>query len=255
MASDKQNKSGWRVVNAFILIIAVLCFPLFLIWSISVAGLTPYFIILLLGLFILIPVLYRRYRKNGKCLIALWTARISFVVVAALYAVIPLIGTRFEHNKNFYIPKKLIYTYGVYDLSAEIDEMLPEKLPDECREYRFITQLGSIAQDSHPSVYLMFYTDGETIEEYEDLFSGLPNCVKSDEIGTRSRSVLEGDKYVEVTYDHPQNFPEHIWTWLEETHKKEFLDMRDAVVYRKTDTYYSRGCLLDHDSGLVVFWT
>jgi hypothetical protein len=67
--------------------------------------------------------------------------------------------------------------------------------------------------------------------------------------------VKEGDKYVEKTYYEPRYFPDHAFAWLDDTHRKEFLDMRNAAVYRRTDTYYTNGCLIDYDSGLVVFWT
>lgn len=255
MDNDKPKKSGWWIVNLVIGIILVPCSCFILLWTLSVAGLFPYFFIVLLILFILIPVFSIINRKSGICRIALWTARIAFVLTVALYAFIPFVGMSFEHIKIFYVPKKLIYTYGVYSPPYTITEMLPKHLPDECRGYKFKTELGSIAQDYHPSVYLMFYTDRDTIAEYEEFFSGLPDCEKSDEIGSRMRQVVKDGKYSYITYVQPEAFPNHAFTWLDDIHKEEFLDMRNAVVYRKTKGYYGRGCLLDHDSGLVIYWT
>ena len=112
-----------------------------------------------------------------------------------------------------------------------------------------------IAQDYHPSAYLMFYTDSDTLAEYEEFFNELPNCEKSYETESRTLSVGEKGKYLNITYILPKAFPSHAFTWLDDMHKDIILDMRNTVVYSKTDTYYSRGCLLDYDSGLVVFWT
>ncbi|MBQ8961024.1 MAG: hypothetical protein IJ071_07390 [Ruminococcus sp.] len=247
MEADKPKMSGWVIANIVIPCLSLIFSPFILIWSLSVLGLFPYFFIVLLILFILIPVFYRIYRKSDKCRIALWAARISFVLIAAIYAALPYIGTHFEYDKNFYVPKKLIYTYGVYSPPYTIVEMLPQHLPDDCREYKFITQLGSIAQDAHPSVYLMFYTDSDTIREYEEFFGELPNCVRSDEIGEHDYGKYTG-KYV-----YPKDFPVHALSWLDDTYEEEFRDMRNAAVYRKTD--YGIGCLIDYDSGLVVYWT
>ena len=255
MDIDKPKRSGWLIVNIIIAVISV-CLSLYLfVWTLSVCGLFPYFFIVLLVLFILIPVFYRIHRKNGKCLVALWIVRIAFVLCIALYAVLPFIGIRYEHDKNFYVLKKFIYNNGVYIPPSDISEMLPKHLPDDCREYKYKTQLGSIAQDYHPSEYLMFYTDSETISDYERHFNELPNCVRSDETVSHMRMVKEGDKYVEKTYLEPKYFPDHAFSWLDDVHREEFLDMRNAAVYRRTDTYYTNGCLIDYDSGLVVFWT
>ena len=247
MENDKPKSAGWWIANAAILVLSVAAAPVF----VSVLGLSFYFFVVLLILFILIPIFFAINRKSGKCRIALWAARVAFVLTAVLFVSLPLVGVRFEHVKLFYVPKKLIYTYGVYTSPYTITEMLPKHLPDECRDYKFKTQLGSIAQDYHPSAYLMFYTDSDSIAEYEEFLNEFPDCEKSDETESRMFSVGENGDYTNVTFVMPAAFPAHAFTWLDDTHKEEFLDMRNAVVYAK----YGRGCLLDHDSGLVVFWT
>lgn len=250
MENDKPKKSGWWIVNLVIGIISVPCSCFILLWSLSVAGLFPYFFIVLLILFILIPVFSIINRKSGICRIALWTVRIAFVLTAALYAFIPFVGMSFEHIKIFYVPKKLIYTYGVYSPPYTITEMLPKHLPDECRSYKFKTELGSIAQDYHPSVYLMFYTDKATMEQYEKDFDALSNVTEvSAECEKREFYSLDN-----TTFYYPKNFPDHAFSWLDDVHRKDFVDMPNAKLYI-AGTYYTKGCLLDYDSGLVVYWT
>lgn len=246
--------SGWEIANIVILGLSLIAFPFVFFRSLSVPGLSKYFFIPLLVLFILIPVFFNIYRKSGKCRIALWAARIAFVLTAALYAFIPLVGMSFEHVKCFYVPKKLVYTYGVYSPPYTIAEMLPKQLPDDCRGYKMKTELGSLAQDYHASLYLMFYTDSDTIAEYEEFLGGLPDCEKSVETEPRMLSVREDSNFTNL-YIFPKAFPYYAFAWLDDTHREEFLDMRNAVVYKTTKGYYSRGCLLDYDSGLVVFWT
>lgn len=252
MENDKSDKSFWLVVNSIIGVVGLLTSCLWGIWLLSIIGIVLYLIIPLVILFILIPIFYKKYRKNGKFHISLLVSRIAFVVLLLIPLPLPYIGVHYEYDKRFYIPKKLIYTYGVYEPGSDIATMLPEHLPDDCRDYKFKTQLGSIAQDYHPSAYLMFYTNGETIVEYEEKFKSLHNCVKSDVISDIPH--LDKDNSV-VVYSYPEKFPDHAFSWLDDVHKQDLLNVENAVVYRMTDTQYGRGCLLDFDSGLVVFWT
>lgn len=249
MENDKPIQAGWVIANFIIGIVGFLTSWFWGLYLLCIGGVTGYFIFPLLIVFALIPILYNQYRYKGRFRRALWAARIAFFVLLVLPLPLPYIATHFEHNEHFYSAKKFLYAHGVYIGDSHIDEMLPKHLPDECRGYKFKTQVGSIAQDYHPSVYLMFYTDSDTIAEYESLLKEFPNCVRSDETGEYDYGKSFG-KYV-----YPKDFPAHAFAWLDDTHKEEFLDMRNAVVYSKTDTYYGRGCLLDHDSGLVVFWT
>ena len=250
MENDKPKKLGFWVANLIIGIVSVIFSCFIGLWTLSVVGLFPYFFFVLLVLFILIPVFYRKNRKNGKFRLPMWLTRISFVLISLLYVFLPYIGSNFEHDEYFYIPKKLIYTYGVYSPNSSIDEMLPKHLPDECNDYKFKTQLGSIAQDYHPSVYLMFYTDKATMEQYEKNFDALSNVTEvSAECEKREFYSLDN-----TTFYYPKNFPNHAFSWLDDVHRKRFVDMPNAKLYI-AGTYYTKGCLLDYDSGLVVYWT
>lgn len=220
------------------------------IWLLSIIGIILYFIIPLAVIFLLIPVFYRKYKQFGKFHVALWVSRITFIVLLLILFLLPYIGVHYEFDKRFYIPKKLIYTYGVYEPGSDIAKMLPEQLPDDCRDYKFKTQLGSIAQDYHPSVYLMFYTDKATMEQYEKNFGALSNVTEvSAECEKREFYSLDN-----TTFYYPKNFPNHAFSWLDDVHRKGFVDMPNAKLYI-AGTYYTKGCLLDYDSGLVVYWT
>ena len=199
-----------------------------------------------------VTVLYKQYRNKGKFHKSLWAARITFVILLLIPLPLPYIGVNFEHDSQFYVLKKFIYTYGVYDVGSDIDEMLPKHLPDDCRDYKFKTQLGSIAQDYHPSAYLMFHTDSGTISGYEERFEKLTNCEKKD--AASERFVRDKNNDI-VQYAYPEAFPDHVFMWLDDVHKQDLLNAENAVIYRMTDTYYGRGCLIDYDSGLVVYWT
>ena len=250
MESDKPKKSGFWIANLIISLFFVLSSCFVGIWTLSVAGLFPYFFIVLLVLFLMIPVLYRKNQKDGKYKIPLWTVRIAFVLISLLFVVLPYIGLKFKYNKFFYTPKKIIYTYGVYTLSSNIDEMLPKHLPLECREYKFITQLGSIAQDYHPSVYLMFYTNNDTLMQYEKKFKIIPDV----NIASGECKEHEYYQFQNEVFFYPKNFPDHVFWRLDDIHREKFKNMENAKIYIAGD-YYTHGCLLDYDSGLVVFWT
>ena len=222
------------------------------IWLLSIIGIILYFIIPLAVLFLLIPVFYRKYKQFGKFHVALWVSRITFIVLLLILFLLPYIGVHYEFDNRFYIPKKLIYTYGVYEPGSDIAKMLPEQLPDDCRDYKFKTQLGSIAQDYHPSAYLMFHTNGETIAEYEEKFKSIHNCVKSDVISDIPHRDKDNNV---VVYSYPEKFPDHVFDWLNYIHRQDLLNANNAFIYTITDTYYGMGCLLDYDSGLIVYWT
>lgn len=204
----------------------------------------------LLILFILIPILYYRYRDTGKGKKALTGVRVAFIAMCALLVSLPFVGASFEHSKLLYIPKKCIYTVGVFSASLDIGEMLPKHLPSDCREYKLKTQLNAPAQDYHPSLYLMFYTDKATMEQYEKNFNALSNVTEvSAECKKREFYSLDN-----TTFYYPKNFPDHAFSWLDDVHRKDFVDMPNAKLYI-AGTYYTKGCLLDYDSGLVVYWT
>ena len=79
--------------------------------------------------------------------------------------------------------------------------MLPKHLPDVCNDYKFKTQLGGIGQDYHPSLYLMFYTDKATMEQYEKDFDALSNVTEvSAECEKREFDSLDN-----TTFYYPKN--------------------------------------------------
>ncbi|MDE6539624.1 MAG: hypothetical protein K2K66_05495, partial [Ruminococcus sp.] len=124
------------------------------------------------------------------------------------------------------------------------NNILPESLPKKCDNYMFITQGSFPAQDYHPSAYLAFHTDTGTLEKYEEHFSLLNDAeLKITHMPDKEKYVAYDDSWLKC----PEELPQHVFQRLEPEHIHNF---EKAIIY----THYSKGCMLDYNSGLAVFW-
>ena len=135
-------------------------------------------------------------------------------------------------------------------------------MPSNYRDFKFKTQGKAPARHYYASAYLAFHTDNETLKKYEDLFKGRADF--------SAYSIL-AEKFDGIdfnTYAYPQEFP--AFDFLDKVHKEDLLKIdadseeqstqRNLIVYsdspyQSNNRYDSKGCLIDYDSGLVVFWT
>ncbi|WP_024856341.1 hypothetical protein [Ruminococcus albus] len=136
-----------------------------------------------------------------------------------------------------YSIKRLDYAHGVYGKNAEYyKNLLPERLPDECEDYSFITRGCMIAQDYHASSCLSFRTDERTIDSYAKYYGGI--C---DERRVKDESENE-IKGIDWFCDNAR---------IDESKRDEF---ENAELYWINGNF-PNGALLDKDSGYVVILT
>ncbi len=110
-----------------------------------------------------LALVYRIYRKNGRFRKSVIILRVVSVTVLILMILAPVTLMNFKNTKFIYPVKRFCYGYGVYSERLNND-ILPSFLPKKCDDYMFITQGCMIAQDYHPSAYLAFHTDSETLK-------------------------------------------------------------------------------------------
>lgn len=198
----------------------------------------------LIGFFVnlALALIYKKYLLYGRFKKTVIVLRSIAVAVLALLILTPIILLNFTETKFIYPVKRICY-YAGFD-----NYILPPFLPKQCDDYMFITQADIPAQDYHASAYLAFHTDTETLRKYEEYFSSLDNAVLTE------INLPDPDTY--DLYENPQlvkrpgALPQHVFERLKLEHIHDF---KNAVLYIVPD-YYNKGCMLDYDSGLVVFW-
>ncbi len=198
--------------------------------------------------------LHKKRRLTGRYRKPMLVIRTISIILVLLYAAAPAVILGFKENPLFYQAKKYAYAFGVGNASRTLT-ILPDSLPPECEDYYMITQGASIAQDYHPSIYLMFRTDEETMRKYEVHMESLPGVIRHE-----STPPSPDDPYYiyymdpDPIYDSarcPDEFPMHVYGRMRQA---DFTDsLGYAVIYEIPD-YYNKGCLLNYETGLVVFW-
>lgn len=245
-----HEKSSWGTTNTIILILGFFSSIVLLMGLIATGGITAPMICIdiLLNIFLaFFHIKWRKKRKYRKTVIAL---RISAIAAIIFTYSTPFIATNsyLKYVKPMYHVKKFIYCHGVY--TGGMGEYLPSKLPKVCEDYKFVTEVGMIAQDYHPSAYLIFRTDTATMHKLEEDYKQVDGA-KLVEINIDGEEYKReyGDNYMENSPIYI--FPAHVYGQLDDEHIDDFFD---AVIY-KVPSYYGKGCVFDYDSGLVVYWT
>lgn len=260
--NSPQKKFPWIAVNAVIAVLGFFSCWLSIFILISAIGITVPMIFIFILLNIFLVIFYRKWlkikdfqwEKSKRLRTAVMVLRISAIATITLTYSIPFIATNIDlrYVKPMYQVKKFIYCHGVY--TGGMDKFLPKKLPKICEDYKCVTQVGTIAQDYHPSTYLIFHTDTATMHELEEDYKQIDGVelVEVDNAPDVEEYREEyGDNYTEYMPEYPKQFPGHVYMWLDDEHKEDFFD---AVIY-KLPSYYGRGCIFDYSSGLVVYWT
>ncbi|MDE7121726.1 MAG: hypothetical protein K2O42_06160, partial [Oscillospiraceae bacterium] len=120
---------------------------------------------------------------------------------------------------------------------AHCDRMFPEKLPEVCEDYRIITQGSVLAQDYHAGIYLTFRTDDATIQAYQD---------RIESLDSEKKFLDHSDPDFEKIFGYSDYACQILG--LEQ-------DFSDSLVYLLHKSYYySQGCILDEQTGTVIFW-
>ncbi|WP_294479397.1 hypothetical protein [uncultured Ruminococcus sp.] len=258
----KDNK--FKILNAIVFVLTFFVFPAWLV-GINTSRISFYCI---LGTIVFMIVTWKFYNNDSEIEnsgIILIFLRIALLLCLAGVYLPSIVINNFDDTKSMYILKRLNYAHGVYGFSGErlehYKKLFPEKLPDECDEYEYLTQ--GCMYDFYPGSRLMFRTDEETIEKYAEYYAGF--CEKKyngalyDDISIEEELVsieeeLEKTEAVLDSFlsrsglddrrnmDFNKSYVEYD-KWREE--------FENAEIY-SIDGSFREGVLLDKDSGYVV---
>lgn len=257
-----KKKFPWAIVNTIIAVLGVFFSCILAFILIAALGITVPMIFIAILLNIFLAIFYDKWQKikdiqlykGQKLKTTVVILRISVITAIILTFSTPYIAVNSNliYVKPMYQVKKFIYCHGVY--YKGMDKFLPAKLPKVCEDYKFVTQVGIIAQDYHASSYLIFHTDTETIHKLEEDYKKIDGAklVEIDNAPDIEAYWEEyGDDYTEYIPKYPKQFPGHVYDRLDDNHIDDFFD---TVIY-KVPSYYNKGCIFDYSSGLVVYWT
>ncbi len=225
--STKEIKDNiWNSINVLIATLMMPCGMMFIMYTSGIASVLfeiglP--VNILLVLFFKIHKKYRRFRKTVIVL------RITAIIIFVSGILAPVTLLNFKHTKLMYPLKRFCYNYGVHN----IENFLPESMPEKCDDYLFITKGSIPAQDYHADAYLIFHTDKNTLKKYEEHFN----------------SFDDAERHTAHMPDQ-EELPRHVFGQLQPEHIHDF---KNSVIYI-VPAYYNKGCMLDYDSGLAVFW-
>ncbi len=212
-------------------------------------------------------VLCEYYRKSKINFYYKKHVNICRVIAVTLTLIIfgsPTMILFFNRTKPFYHLKQAVYSCGLSNISELRTREFPDFLPKECEDYYFIIKPHAPfpeAPDTFAS--LSFYTDEETIEKYEREFAGkgyekansdktFEDIMIENEI-TLSEITEMDSRWLTKTYIKEKGVPYYIVNFTEE---EKILDLsHDVIVYKfRNRPGFTSGCLLDYDSGIVIFW-
>ena len=239
----EEKPFPWRIINRIVIIILL---PL---WSMAVivgpeTMFVSFFVTLAFWFALCVANLLLRNHKK-----ALYICRVVTVLVVAggFLPFILLMG--FDNSKTVYRIKKANYIYGVKNSSESYMTFLPEKLPENCDDYHFVT-IGALPIPDHISKsYLMFTTDTDTIDAYREHYR---------ELGCERRDIDSDPDKEHSLSDYPDVKEEDFYYWfcsrayLDESIQNDF-EHNELYVKKEGDKEkYSKAVLLNPDKGLVV---
>ncbi len=246
--SEQEYFSHWKAVNTAVFFLSGIGVLGALMYA---PGITMPLLTAVIILNLFLAYWYGRWVRTGKGRNSLRILR-GIASVCSLAVFLPyVIFSNFNQNRFFYSVKKFYYTHGVYTNSEYLEKILPGTLPGQCEDYLFIVQPGLAAQDYHASSYLAFHTDEQTLRNYAQKMEQMgiaPEQSRQSDAPEFDHMLTEKEK---ALYLRPENLPAHVWQRLLPEH---YDALEHAVLYIIHD-YYDKGCLLNYDSGLAIFWT
>ncbi|MDE6781345.1 MAG: hypothetical protein K2J40_07805 [Ruminococcus sp.] len=241
--STKEPKDNtWHSINVLIATLTILGGIMFLMYT---NGITSVLFDVGLPVNIALVLFYKIFKKYGRFRKTVIVLRITAIIIFVSGILAPITLMNFKHTKLMYPVKRFCYGYGVYSERFNKD-ILPESMPKKCDDYLFITEGSVPAQDYHADAYLIFHTDKNTLKKYEEHFNSVDNAERHTAHMPNPEEKQFTDKY-EILMKCPEELPKYVFQRLEPEHIHDF---EKAIIY----THYSKGCMLDYDSGLAVFW-
>lgn len=234
---EKKTKTRLQKINDIILILNII-FPVWIVALIYTSAISGYLFLIVLFASLLLVMIYKIVIKLKKGKIILYIARIISILCVAAYYTPMILLMNFTHTKPLYELKRSTYTYGVFGNNADYyKRLLPEKLPSVCDDYSFRTMGSMVAQDYHPSSYLMFHTDSSTIDLYSHYYKNLSCEVRTND-------------------DETTNVKNDIDWFCEQMKLQDSIqdNLDNAELYWFSD-YYPKAVLLNRETGLVAILT
>lgn len=240
-ASPVHNRDWhvfWIVLNV---LVGIYSTPIGMMMTIYACGITFHMLPILIVLHIVLVLLYHRYREKQKGKTALYIVRTITVLCSVVFFLIPYPLRLFQDEPSAYLLKRELFYHGVSE-NDYCHTLLPERLPETCTDYKCITQGQVVAQDYHPSLYLMFRTTPDILEQY---------AAKAEALGLK-KTEMPDEQTVRDYYDFLPEYPPQLMG-----HVLSRLEPKDSlygsVRYTSSD-YYNKGMIVQYETGLVIFW-
>ena len=239
----EEKKFPWRIINR---IIAIVLFPFWSMAYIIVPGTSFVSFSIAFVLWLALCIVNLLLRNHKK---ALYICR-AVTVLAVAGGFLPFILLMgFENSKMLYTVKKANYIYGVKSNNESYRTFLPEKLPEICEDYHFVT-IGVLPIPDHISKsYLMFTTDADVIDACREHYR---------ELGCERRDIDSDPDKEHSLSDYPDVKEEDFYYWfcsrayLDESIQNDFEHNELYVKKEGNKEKYSKAVLLNPDKGLVV---
>lgn len=261
-----KRRQRLRNVNAGC---GVAIFPLMLLFGAALnITLMFTFPILIIGL-IAVPFCFHINEESGKGKWALILSRVLVIGMLAVTLAASVICISFSRTPLIYPLKRLIYAVGVksyesIDTFAVNKCMMPETLPDECRDYYFVTEQALHGPEGpYPNAYLYFRTDTETLKQYAEKLDAAFDikCLHGEaitEITENESTFSNQDDWLRYKYKNTFGLPDDVTSFM--LHSAGIRDdLTDAYYYMPAfiggvKNYYGSGVLIDYETGLFLAW-
>lgn len=207
---------------------------------------------------------YKKYKQNFYYKKHVIICRVIAITLTVIICGSPIIMVFFNRTKPFYHLKQAVYSCGLRSISQQRTREFPDFLPLECEDYYFrIKPPAPFPEATDTYACVSFYTDEETMKKYEQEFAEkgyeTVNSDKSfEDIMTEKKinlsEISEMDsRWVTEAYISGKGVPYYISYSVND---EKLLNLsRDVIVYDfRNKLGFTSGCLLDYNSGLVIFW-
>ena len=209
---------------------------------------------------------YKKYKINFYYKKHVNICRVIAVTLTLIIFGSPLMVIFFNRTKPFYHLKQAVYSCGYRSVIEQRTKEFPDFLPLECEDYYFrIKAPAPFPEATDTYACVSFYTDEETIEKYEREFAG-KGYEKANSDKTFEDIMLEKGVDISELTDYFDDMEWVVDTYLREKgtpyyvsfsvndEKKQDLT-HDVIVYNfRSKLGFTSGCLLDYESGIVIFW-
>ncbi len=209
---------------------------------------------------------YEKYKQNLYYKKHVIICRIIAVTLTLIIFGSPFMVMFFNRTKPFYHLKQAVYSCGYRSVIEQRTREFPDFLPWECKDYYFrIKAPAPFPEATNTYACVSFYTDEETMKKYEREFAEKGYETVND---NKTFEDIMLEKNIDTT-DLPAYFDDMTLVtdmYLRGKGAPYYISMsvndekllnlsHDVVVYDfRSKLGFTSGCLLDYNSGLVIFW-